>query len=110
VSFYRWHLSDPVLFERSLTATIQQIGGAGFGADHQDEWDEFKRTHTAAGDGWHEGDRRGLAGWGLYERSDDWCGTAFVYCARPQPVPLVNVDAAAADLLNPSELEAIVRH
>ncbi len=26
VSFYRWHLPDPIVFERSLRVTIQQIG------------------------------------------------------------------------------------
>ena len=28
VSFYRWHLPDPVVFERTLRVTIQQIGAA----------------------------------------------------------------------------------
>ena len=29
--FYRWHLLDPIVFERDLRVTIQQIGSAFFG-------------------------------------------------------------------------------
>jgi hypothetical protein len=65
VSFYRWHLSDPVVFERRLRVTIQQIG---MGAS------------------------------GLFERSDDWCATAFTYCARPQAVAPCDLAVATADL------------
>ena len=32
VSFYRWHLPDPIMFERDLTVTIQQIGAMFFPA------------------------------------------------------------------------------
>jgi hypothetical protein len=58
VSFYRWHLSDPVVFEHDLRVTVQQLG-------------------------------MDLGGAGLFERSDDWCATAFTYCAEVQPVPRV---------------------
>lgn len=59
VSFYRWHLSDPVVFEHDLRVTVQQLG-------------------------------MDLEGPGLFERSDDWCATAFTYCAQAQPVPPVD--------------------
>ena len=64
VSFYRWHLSDPVVFEHDLRVTVQQLG-------------------------------MDLGGVGLLERSDDWCATAFTYCADIQSVPRVDRDALA---------------
>ena len=30
VSFYRWHVPDPIMFERDLKVTIQQIGAMFF--------------------------------------------------------------------------------
>lgn len=97
VSFYRWHLSDPIVFERSLRATIQQIGAAAFTEAEKDAYEAFKADVEPAGGGWNES-LRGLAGMGLYERSDDWCGTAFVYLEEPQPVRRVDVALATADL------------
>ena len=97
VSFYRWHLSDPVVFDRSLRATIQQIGAAGFPQGKEDEYEEFKRSVKVAGRGWFES-IPGLAGLGLYERSDDWCATAFVYLGAPQAVPAVDVAEAVRDV------------
>jgi len=40
VGFYRWHLSDPVVFERDLKVTVQQIGFRWKGGyyDRQDDW------------------------------------------------------------------------
>ena len=40
VGFYRWHLSDPVVFQRSLRVTVQQIGFRWKGGyfDRQDDW------------------------------------------------------------------------
>ena len=63
VSFYRWHLSDAVVFERDLRVTVQQLG-------------------------------MDLHGPGLFERSDDWCATAFTYCAEAQRVHRVDLEAA----------------
>ncbi len=40
----------------------------------------------------------GLLAWGIVERVDDYCATSFVYCADPQPVPRVDLDAALADI------------
>jgi hypothetical protein len=97
VTFYRWHISDPVVFETTLRATIQQIGAAGFAESDKEAYETFKGQVEPAGLGWNEG-IRGLAGMGLYERSDDWCGTAFVYLAEVQPVPRVDVALATADL------------
>jgi D-arabinan exo alpha-(1,3)/(1,5)-arabinofuranosidase (non-reducing end) len=101
VTFYRWHMSDPVVFDRTLRATIQQIGAAGFPASQRSEYEAFKASVQSAGNGWSE-ELTGLAGMGLYERSDDWCGTAFVYLETPQAVPRVDVENATRDLAPPT--------
>jgi hypothetical protein len=98
VSFYRWHLSDPVVFERSARVTVQQIGGAVFPLGAEEAYREFRDRVTSAGTGWLEGVLPGTAAFGLYERSDDWCATAFVYCAEPQPVERYDAALATADL------------
>jgi len=37
--FYRWHLPDPIKFEKRLKVTIQQIGGGGGGNfERQDDY------------------------------------------------------------------------
>jgi hypothetical protein len=100
VAFYRWHLSDPVVFEHSLRVTIQQIGMATFRREDRAAWDDFRSTHRPAGAGWIEPESGDVAGYGLYERQDDWCATAFTYCARPQPVRPCRLDDATADLVN----------
>jgi hypothetical protein len=98
VSFYRWHLSDPIVFDASARVTIQQIGAAMFGDDESDQFDEFRASHDVAGLGWIERPGAGVRAFGLYERRDDWCATGFTYCAEPQPVPRVDVATATADL------------
>jgi hypothetical protein len=42
--------------------------------------------------------RRPLLAWGIAERVDDYCATAYVYCMEPQPVPLVDIDVVLADI------------
>ena len=99
VSFYRWHVSDPVLFGESAIVTLQQIGAATFGEGEEHALAQFKRAVTPAGAGWFEGNLGGGArAFTLYERSDDWCATGFAYCAEPQGVPRLDVAAATADL------------
>jgi hypothetical protein len=99
-TFYRWHVSDPIVFSSSLRATIQQIGAAAFAGGDEEAYEAFKAGVRAAGRGWME-EIPGLAGMGLFERSDDWCGTAFVYLAEPQAVPAVDVTEASRDLGSP---------
>ena len=98
VSFYRWHLPDPVMFERDLRVTIQQIGAAFFATGSEQEFEEYARTHPAAGTGWNRDLGPGVVAWGIAERADDYCATALVYCETPQPVPRVDVAAALADI------------
>ena len=87
VSFYRWHVPDPIMFERDLRVTIQQIGAMFFAQGQEAE--------KAAYDQHQPGRRRGLdtdgppalLAWGICERVDDYSCTSYVYCQEPQGVP-----------------------
>ena len=98
VSFYRWHVPDPIIFEREMRVTLQQIGYAYFGPKQQREFDRFSATHAAAGGGWEHDPAGGFVARGIAERVDDYCATAYVYCREPQPVPPLDVAAAIADI------------
>ena len=87
------------MFERELRVTIQQIGAMFFLAGQE----ERPRGVRADEPGRRRGldPRRsapGLLAWGIAERVDDYCATAFVYCREPQPVPRLDLDAALADI------------
>ena len=99
VSFYRWHVLDPIVFRTDLRVTIQQIGAKFFRPGEEAALEEYERTHPVAGAGWvRDHLPEGLMAWGIVERVDDYCAAAFVYCSRAQPVPRVDVAAAVADL------------
>lgn len=70
ISMYRWHVLDPIRFQKSIKVAVQQIG---------------------------YGDKK------LFERSDDWCSTAFWYQAEPHNAFPKMPDRAArvADLIEP---------
>lgn len=72
VSMYRWHGPDPIYFNKSLKATIQQIGH-----------------------------RPGA----LFERSDDWCSTAYWYQLKPitKVPPFPDREARTAGILDPNK-------
>jgi len=95
VSFYRWHVLDPIMFESSLTVTIQQIGYDAFFPG-----DEARMEATvAAGNGLTKGDGKGpFLAHGIVERVDDYSAVAFTMCRDAQSVPRVDVAAATADL------------
>ena len=57
----------------------------------------YTETNPPAGDGWHR-NVMGLLAWGIAERVDDYCATAFVYCRQAQAVPPVDAAAAVADI------------
>jgi hypothetical protein len=95
VSFYRWHLSDPIVFRDSIKVTLQQIGSAVFQQGEEQTLAMFRDGVTTAGEGWIEGR---FGAFTLYERSDDWCVTAFAFCRDPQPVLRVDASIATADL------------
>ena len=111
VGFYRWHLADPIVFARDLRVTIQQIGFAVFGEGQAADFARYERSHPAAGTGWTQRPAPGVLAWGIAERVDDYCATAFVYCRDPQPVPRLDLAQALADIERrpyeqPSPLEA----
>jgi len=98
VGFYRWHLPDPVMFTRELRVTIQQIGAMFFTKGQEKELERYSKTHPTAGAGWIREVGPPLLAWGIAERVDDYCATAYVYCLEPQPVAPVDVSAALADI------------
>lgn len=106
VGFYRWHLSDPVPFRKSIRVTLQQIGHGAFTHSEDDAFAEFRGAHRPAGSEWADYQQSGdMLFFGLYERRDDWAATSFVYCAEPQAVPSLDVAAAVADL--PEDVSAL---
>ena len=98
VGFYRWHHRDPLMFEREARVTMQQIGAAFFGTGEEERFAAYQVTNPVAGNGWIRPRDGSLLAWGIAERVDDVCSTAYVYCRDPQPVPLLDVAAALADI------------
>ena len=98
VGFYRWHVADPIIFEREMRVTIQQIGVATFLEGQEEEFARYSVTNPAAGSGWSMAPAPGVIARGIAERVDDFCAAAFVYCLQPQPVPRVDTAAATADI------------
>jgi hypothetical protein len=100
VTFYRWHIPDPIMFSDELTVTIQQIGdGPSFTTGQEEQLATALEKRPAAPywmpDVKFTPDALGFA---LGERIDDYCATAFVYCRNPQPVPRYETDVATADI------------
>jgi hypothetical protein len=107
VSFYRWHLPDPIVFREQIRVTLQQIGATWFTS--LSEFKSFRAEHEAADPGWttledmsdEERDQamaEGLVARGLYERRDDVCAVAYTYCSDCQAVPLLDLETALRDL------------
>ncbi len=106
VSFYRWHLPDPVMFAHELRVTIQQIGAAFFAQGQEAEFEAYQRKHPAADHSWITDIGNGMIAVGLVERVDDYCATAFVYCRQPQPVSRFETEMAIRDIgLLPHEVK-----
>lgn len=112
IGFYRWHVPDPVIFERDLRVTIQQIGYAVIGKKDAGKVADFEKTNPTAGTGWVRSNPA-LAARGIAERVDDYCATAYVYCRDVQPVPRLDLAAALADIErrpfeSPSDTERVM--
>jgi hypothetical protein len=102
VGFYRWHLVDPIVFQRALKVTIQQIGGLAVLKGEEQLLEALKQKYTPAGAGWTVGGPL-LAATPIHaltiaERVDDYSAAAFLYCREPQAVPRLDVTAAVADI------------
>jgi hypothetical protein len=98
VGFYRWHVPDPIMFQRDLRVTIQQIGAMFFTKGQEEQLAAYERTNPVAGTGWNGDVGPALLAWGIAERVDDYCATAYVYCIEPQAIPRLDLDAALADI------------
>jgi hypothetical protein len=97
VGFYRWHVPDPIMFQRDLKVTIQQIGAVVFEQGQREQMAGFAASNPLAGGGWRRVPSLGLV-WGIAERIDDYCATAYVYCREPQSVPRLDVGTALANI------------
>jgi hypothetical protein len=82
-AFYRYHVHDPVFFQRDIRVTIQQIG---YLAPHSREpVVRAGRPLYRAGPGRVEMD---LSKDGKFERADDYSSTVYFYLDRPEsPLP-----------------------
>ena len=91
MSFYRWHVPDPIMFERDLRVTIQQIGAMFFPVGQEEQMAAYEKTNPVAGTGWNLDAGPAMLAWGIVERVDDYCATSYVYCTEPQPVPRLDL-------------------
>lgn len=104
VSFYRWHVPDPIVFHREMKVTIQQIGAilAMKGAAGDKQLKEAKARYETAGNGWIDDPAlfKGtpLQAFAIAERQDDYSAAAFIYCQEPQAAPPADVAGAVKDL------------
>jgi hypothetical protein len=98
VGFYRWHVLDPIMFERELEIRIQQIGYDVFGRGDADRLARFEAEGRIAGLGLARPKQGPVLAHGIVERVDDYCATAFTVCAEAQPVPRLDLAAALADI------------
>lgn len=102
VSFYRFHVLDPIHFQSGLRVELQQLGapGAEFLGSHAvvkdgDNHPEAELRAAYARHGWvgpHV--HPGMSDW-LFDRSDDYCSVAYWY-QRVSPVPLPPIPGPAA--------------
>ena len=77
-SFYRWHVRDPIYFENSLKVTIMQMGYGDKEKARKVMGEDFVSYPAAGGDD----------DVCYFDRSDDYCSTAFWYQTLPtRPFP-----------------------
>lgn len=115
VSFYRWHVLDPIMFTSTLKVTIQQIGYDGFFPGDEARMERYIADGLISGNGLNttlpNNGPSPFLGHGIVERVDDFSAVSFTMCRDAQPVPRVDIAAATADLertdyevANPMEL------
>jgi Protein of unknown function (DUF2961) len=74
---YRYHVPDPIFFNRDIRVTIQQIGYTG----NEDSIYKTGAPIYQAGPGLMKAKK----GWsGLFERQDDWSAVAYFYLDKPE--------------------------
>ena len=80
VGMYRWHVPDPIMYATDLKVTVQQIGGVLFLPGQEADMAAIEESGRLAGEGWQR-IADGTLIFGIVERVDDACATAYVYCA-----------------------------
>jgi hypothetical protein len=98
VSFYRWHLPDPIVFRERCRVTLQQIGAVPVPKARADLKERLERERRVAGEGWMRLGAPQVEWMGICERQDDVCATAYLYLRDAQPVPRLDLAAALADI------------
>lgn len=98
VSFYRWHLPDPIAFRESARVTLQQIGAVAVPRGQREIRERLEAAGRAAGGGFVDIPSGPLESFGICERRDDVCATAYLYCRDAQPVPRVELPRVLADI------------
>jgi hypothetical protein len=105
-SFYRYHIPDPVYFHQDIRVTMHQIGcwGPDTIALMRDAGRELTGTD---GDAVDMDAAAAAAGYGLFERRDDWSSCAYFYLDRPaNELPLLApVEERTSGLLTPADVE-----
>ncbi len=97
-SLYRWHGPDPIIFQNEVRVTVQQIGAVFLGRGQEDLLKEIEKQNPVAGEGWRTSLPAPAYAFGICERVDDVCATAYLYLQQAQDVPRVDAKAAAQDL------------
>jgi hypothetical protein len=85
-SFYRLHGPDPIYFHKECRVTIQQIGCYHKGTMLEHMSRMGIHFLPACGDGTEiktVADIEAGGDYGLFERQDDWCATAYFYLDKP---------------------------
>jgi len=103
-AFYRYHVLDPVFFYRDIRVTMHQIGC--WDPKSIKQFAEVGHQLIVNGPGRIPVDMKAAvekAGWGLYEREDDWSSCAYFYLDRPENSlpPLAHVTERTEGLLSP---------
>jgi hypothetical protein len=81
-AFYRYHVHDPVYFQREIRVTLQQIGFI-WSNDGTPE-NPVEPPIYSAGPGLRELDLKRLPQVNLFERTDDYSSCAYFYLDRPE--------------------------
>jgi hypothetical protein len=97
VGMYRWHVPDPIMYATDLKVTVQQIGAVVFLPSQEADMAAIEESGRLAGNGWQR-IADGTLIFGIVERVDDACATAYVYCREPQTVERLDVAKAVVDL------------
>ncbi len=98
VSFYRWHIPDPIVFRQKVRVTLQQIGAVAVPRGQTEIRRGLERDGRTAGSGFLDIAKGPLEAFGICERQDDVCATAFLYCRDVQAVAPLDVEWALRDI------------